>query len=284
MASGTCLCGALRYEVDGPFGAMMHCHCSMCRKQHGTAFATYVVAPLQGFRWQAGEDQVVRYQSSARGSRAFCRVCGSVAPGALPAMGIVFVPAGNLSGDLGIKPQRHIFVGSKAPWDAIADALPQHEAYPPEFQAEGVPRPVVAPRAGIAEGSCLCGEVAYEIAGVPLRMMNCHCSRCRLGRSAAHASNVFYKIDGFRWTRGADLVREFKVPDAKFHATAFCSRCGSKVPRISPERGVVVVPGGSLDTDPGVRPMAHIFVADKAPWFDIGDALPQFAAMPPAPG
>ena len=182
---------------------------------------------------------------------------------------------------LGIKPQSHIFAGSKAPWDVIADGLPEFDAYPPGFDAQGVARPVVTPRTGITEGSCLCGEVGYEITGAPVRMMNCHCSRCRLGRAAAHATNVFYKLDQFRWVRGASLVAEFKVPDAQFHTVAFCSRCGGKLPRPSPQRGVVVVPAGSLDTDPGMRAQAHIFVADKAMWFDITGPLPQFAALPP---
>jgi hypothetical protein len=93
---------------------------------------------------------------------------------------------------------------------------------------------------------------------------------------------VFYTLAQFRWTSGEALVREFKVPEARFHTSAFCARCGAKVPRASPERGTVVVPAGSLDTDPGMRPQAHIFTADKAPWFEIAGALPQFAAMPPA--
>jgi hypothetical protein len=281
MVRGSCLCNTLQYEIDGPFSAMMNCHCSMCRKQHGTAFATYVVAPAPGFRWVSGADRATRYASSAHGMRAFCPVCGSVAPSVIPEMGIVFAPAANLQGDLGIKPQCHIFVGSKAPWYTIPGNLPQHEAYPPGVKAQAVERPVVTPRAGFTDGSCLCGEVAYEITGAPQRAMNCHCTRCQRGRSAAHASNVFYKIDQFRWKRGESLVTEYKVPDARFHAAAFCSRCGSKVPRISAERGVVVVPAGALDTDPGIQPAAHIFVADKAPWFDISDSLPQFAQMPP---
>ena len=282
MAKGRCLCGTLRYELDGPFSAMMHCHCSMCRKQHGTGFATFVVAPIAGFRWISGEDRLVRYRSSPNGVRSFSRVCGSAGPTLLPEHGIAVAPAGCLEGELGIKPQYHIFVGSKAPWDAITDDLPQYDAYPPEFQAQGVTRPAVTPRAGITEGSCLCGEVAYEFSGAPVRMMNCHCSRCRWGRAAAHATNVFCKLDQFRWVRGASLVTEYKVADARFHTAAFCSRCGAKVPRPSPERGIVTVPAGSLDTDPGMRAQAHIFVADKAPWFDITGTLPQFAGMPPA--
>ncbi len=281
MTRGNCLCGAVRYEVEGPFTAMMNCHCSMCRKEHGTLFATFAIAPAAGFRWLAGEDQVARFQSSDHGVRGFCRVCGSAAPGVLPEMGIVFLPAGNLEGDPGIRPQRHIFAGSKAPWFRITDDLPQDEAYPPGVDAKGVERPTVAPRAGFTDGSCLCGSVAFELTGAPVRAMNCHCSRCRLGRGAAHATNYFYKLDQFRWTRGEAEVTEYKVPDAKFHAVAFCSKCGSKVPRISAERGVVNVPAGSLDTDPGVQPSAHIFVADKAPWFRITDSLPQHAQMPP---
>lgn len=281
MAKGRCLCGALTYELDGPFKAMVNCHCSMCRKHHGTGFSTFAVGPIAGFRWISGEDRLVRYRSSPSAARSFCSICGSAGPMIIPERGIAAAPAACLEGDLGIKPQRHLFAGSRAPWDAITDALPQHDAYPPGSGAEGMPRPAVTPRAGITEGSCLCGEIAYEATGAPVRMMSCHCSRCRLGRAAAHATNVFYKIDQFRWVRGESLVTEYKVPDARFHTAAFCSRCGSKVPKPSPERGIVVVPAGSLDTDPGLRPQAHICVADKAPWFDITGPLPQFPGMPP---
>ena len=168
MAKGCCLCGALAYELDGPFSAMMHCHCSMCRKHHGTGFATFVVAPIAGFRWISGEDKLTRYRSSPNGVRSFCSLCGSAGPTTMPEHGIAVAPAACLEGDLGIKPQSHIFVGSKAPWDEITDALPQHDAYPPGIDAQGVARPVVTPRPGITEGSCLCGEVAYEITGAPV--------------------------------------------------------------------------------------------------------------------
>jgi hypothetical protein len=281
VAKGRCLCGALNYELEGPFSAMIHCHCSMCRKHHGTGFATFVVGPIAGFRWLSGEDGLGRYQSSPNGVRTFCRVCGGAGPATMPELGIAVAPAASLEGEIGIKPQSHVFVGSKAPWDAITDDLPKFDSYPPGFGAQGVARPVVTPRAGITEGSCLCGEIGYEVTGTPVRMMNCHCSRCRLGRAAAHATNVFFKLDQFRWVRGAPLVVEYKVPDARFHTVAFCSRCGAKVPRPSPERGIVMVPAGSLDTDPGMRAQAHIFVADKAPWFDIVGPLPQYPGMPP---
>ena len=187
----------------------------------------------------------------------------------MPDLGIAAVPAAGLEGDLGIKPQSHIFVGSMAPWDAIADELPQFDAYPPGFDAPGVERPVVTPREGVTEGSCLCGEVGYEITGaagahdeLPLQPLPPRPRRGARHECLLQARSV--PLDARR-----ALVTEFKVPDAKFHTAAFCSRCGGKVPRPSPERGVVAVPAGSLDTDPGMRAQAHIFVADKAPWFEI---------------
>jgi DNA-binding transcriptional regulator YbjK len=127
VAKGSCLCGSVQYELDGPFEVMSHCHCSMCRKHHGAAFATFVTVPLSSFRWVAGEDALSTYQSSAYGKRTFCSKCGSVMPVVEADTGIAFCPAGNLDGELGIQPQSPRFVGSQASWHTITDTLPQHE-------------------------------------------------------------------------------------------------------------------------------------------------------------
>ena len=60
----------------------------------------------------------------------------------------------------------------------------------------------------------------------------------------------------------------------------FCDVCGSKMPRIDRDRGVVVTPLGALDDDPGVAPLSHIFVADKAGWYEITDGLPAYSQAP----
>lgn len=277
----SCLCSAIRYRIDGPFEQMLHCHCSMCRKHHGTAFMTAAAARLDGFRWISGPEGLESYASSARGSRVFCSRCGAVGPQLLEHAGMVLCPAGNLAGDPGIRPQAHMFVKSKAPWYSITDTLPQHDEYPPEFRTHGVANVPRQSLSGNVEGSCLCGGVGYEAHGEPLRMVHCHCSRCRLSRSAAHATNLFYADRNFRWTRGGKHIREYKVPEARYFTVAFCTVCGGKVPRISPERGLVVIPAGSIDTDVPLRPQAHIYVASKAPWFEITDNLPQYPEGPP---
>lgn len=273
----SCLCGDVQWESEGPFELMHHCHCGMCRKAHGAAFATVVAVPAEGLVVH-GAERVVAWESSPGFQRRFCGRCGSSVPGPAMGDGNVFIPCGNMEADPGVPILGHIFVASKAPWYEIADSLPQAEAFPPGFEAPVVADRALAPRpAGRTRGSCLCGAVAYEYDGDPILCRNCHCGRCRKARSAAHASNLGIRVAQFRWTRGAEHARFYKVPDARFFAQVFCDVCGSKLPRVDESRDLVVVPMGSLDDDPGVRPREHIFVASKAPWFEIADALPRHA-------
>ena len=132
MIHGSCLCGQIKYELSGGIELINHCHCSMCRKAHGAAFGSFLHAASNGFRWVAGEDLLERYQSSPGNLRAFCRVCGSNMPVLENGGAEVNIPAGTLDDDPGVRPAMHIFVGSKAPWFDIEDALPQFNEFPPE--------------------------------------------------------------------------------------------------------------------------------------------------------
>jgi hypothetical protein len=281
MSTGSCLCGTVRYEIDGPFNAMVNCHCSMCRKEHGSLFVTWVVAPAEGFRWLSGQDNIRTFASSSEGARSFCRSCGSALPTVMPGMSVVVAPAGNLEEDPGLRPQAHIFVGSRLPGYEIPDDLPQFEVAPPEWGLPDVPRPPVEVREGVTPGSCLCGAMAWEVEGAPALMMNCHCSRCRRGRGAAFATNAFYRLESFRWLRGEDMADSYKVPDAQHFTQSFCRECGSPVPRLLEKFNRAMVPVGTFDADPGARPGAHIFVGSKAAWDLITDDIPQFEEMPP---
>jgi hypothetical protein len=267
---------------SGPFDSMLHCHCAMCRKHHGAMFATFLTAPREGFRWLAGEEEVVIYRSSERGLRPFCRICGSVLPSVLPDWpSIVFVPAGNVEGDPGQRPQLHMFAASRASWFPITDGLPQYGTFPPQFgEGQASDNPPATLKPGVILGRCLCGDIAWELAGSPERVQNCHCSRCRHARSAAHATNAFFKREQLAWTRGEDQVTSYALPGAKRFGQDFCRRCGSPVPRVVASTGYVVVPCGSLDSPLETGPRGHIFTGSKAPWFEITDGLPQWEALP----
>ena len=127
---GGCLCGGIRYEISGPLTEVDNCHCSMCRRFHGAAFATYARVRAEHFRWLSGEDLLSVYETSPGNGWAFCRVCGSSL--GVPEDGrLRDIALGPLDSDPGVRPAEHIFVGSKAPWFQITDALPQHDQRPP---------------------------------------------------------------------------------------------------------------------------------------------------------
>jgi hypothetical protein len=282
VVHGSCLCGDVAWEIDGGLQLMSHCHCSRCRKAHGAPYATYVAAGADALRLVRGRERLARFESSPGFFRTFCDRCGSVVPGD-PFGSLTFVPAGNLDGDLGVRPGMHIFVASKARWVELGDDLPRFDAFPPGFEAPVALAEVSSPipPAGGPRGSCLCGGIAYVVEGEPLRWWTCHCGRCRKARSAAYASNLFTTAEGLRFVRGEDLAVSYKVPEAKVFAQVFCRTCGSPIPRVDRDRDLAIVPASALDDDPGVRPQAHIFVGSKAPWDEISDAVPQHAEYPP---
>ena len=78
MNTGSCLCGAVRWRMEGPYARMTNCHCSMCRKAHGAPFATYIRTDTDKFEVLSGAESVTGYEASDNFKRRFCAHCGSV--------------------------------------------------------------------------------------------------------------------------------------------------------------------------------------------------------------
>lgn len=127
---GSCLCGAIRFEVDEFLPRTGHCHCSMCRKFHGAAYATIAEAHGSHFRWLAGKDALKGYTAGNGTTRQFCRHCGSSltfsSPQADP--GLVEISLGCFDDEVPVRPDAHIFVASGASWARPGDDLPQYAA------------------------------------------------------------------------------------------------------------------------------------------------------------
>lgn len=131
------------------------------------------------------------------------------------------------------------------------------------------------------EGSCLCGAVRFRVAGKPFWAHQCHCSRCRKASGSAFTTPLIVEKGSIEFTQGRDEVTVYRHPGSEY-ATSFCRVCGSATPLTEPSdtQPVEAVPTGALDTDPGLKPVAHIYVGSMAAWDSIADDLPQFEEMP----
>ena len=142
MITGSCLCGAVRIQVDGKLGPAVYCHCSQCRRAGGSAFATNANVRARYLRLD-GREVIREYESSPGKFRAFCSRCGSPIYSRLASDPETYrLRLGTLDGDPGRRPVAHGFVGSKAPWFELPDdGLPRYESW-----IEPVPKAKDEPR------------------------------------------------------------------------------------------------------------------------------------------
>ena len=132
MHQGSCLCGAVRYQVTGELEPIQICHCSQCRKAQGSAFVTNIPVQESAFALLSGAEQLKVYESSPGKQRVFCAGCGSPIysrTSKLP--GVLRIRAGSLEGELEARPGWHAFTASRANWWEIHDDLPQYPAFKP---------------------------------------------------------------------------------------------------------------------------------------------------------
>lgn len=132
-ASGGCLCGAVRYEIDGDTIFTGHCHCRDCQKATGTGHVSVMGLPRQAVAI-TGQTRgfTVIGESGQAYTRNFCPTCGSLVFGEAEGMpGMINVTAGTLDDPSAFEPQLVIFTRSRPAWDHLQGGLPEFEAMPP---------------------------------------------------------------------------------------------------------------------------------------------------------
>lgn len=127
------------------------------------------------------------------------------------------------------------------------------------------------------KGSCLCGNIEYEVSGGFSRFFLCHCTYCQKGTGSAHAANLFSSKAKLTWLSGEEEVSTYHLPNTR-HVKSFCRQCGSAAPTVS-EQGIMV-PAGGLDGDVTIAANGHIFMKSRANWEDGMKDAPQFDAFP----
>ena len=126
---GSCLCGAVRYGVEGSFEHFYLCHCSHFRKDTGSAHAANLFSSTAKLVWLSGQGSVATYTlRDTRHIRSFCTICGSALP--FTSAQMVVVPAGSLDTDLALAPDGNIFTGSRATRDHDLNKAPDYASFP----------------------------------------------------------------------------------------------------------------------------------------------------------
>lgn len=130
MYQGSCLCGSVKFSISGPINDIIYCHCSLCRKAQGSAFATNANVNLQDFNFLSGETNLTAYKTSNHQTKMFCKSCGS------PMLSKdtnnpnnIRIRLGTIDSDISERPGKHVFVASKANWEEITDDLPKFDEY-----------------------------------------------------------------------------------------------------------------------------------------------------------
>lgn len=128
---GSCQCGVVRFEVVGAFNNFFLCHCSRCRKDTGSAHAANLFSSSARLAWISGKSAVKTFLvSSTKHLKGFCSICGSAVPTEQMGGALLVVPAGSLDSLIDLRPDAHIYVGSRAAWDQNLGAVPQIDEVP----------------------------------------------------------------------------------------------------------------------------------------------------------
>lgn len=251
---GGCLCGAVRFEADGPLRAVLPCHCTQCRKVSGHFWAATSV-PHDRFRLTR-DDGLRWYRSSPTARRGFCGRCGATLFWQPEGEARLSISPGAFDGDLGLAGDPPIFTEDRGDY----------------YNVDGPPPPPdPAPPARLS-GTCLCGACAFALPGPAGPVTACHCDQCR--RLSGHfAASFDASEDALDWLR-RDALAEYETPGGA--QRGFCRDCGSSL-YFRAADGSFSVEAGIIDGKTGGRLAEHIFVAGKGSYYEVTDGLPAYA-------
>ena len=132
MITGSCLCGKVRYQFEGPIRVFQYCHCSRCRKVTGSAHASNIIIDPPHFKWLEGEEHIGRFElpEAKHFATSFCKNCGSSLPWLTKTGKAVIIPAGTLDDDPQARPMHNIYYADRAPWYIESGDLKKYDALP----------------------------------------------------------------------------------------------------------------------------------------------------------
>lgn len=250
MLGGSCLCGAVAFQVKGPLRPVIECHCSQCRAQSGHFWAVSA-APVDrvtitrdaGLRW---------FRASPTARRGFCGQCGSLMFWAPEGDSHLSFSAGALDGPTGLQ------VGES--W--------HHADAGDYYDPAGGPPPRIVAAPSVLQGGCLCGANRFTLPGPMGDVTACHCTQCR--KTSGHYSASFDAAErDLHWQ--ARKLAEYVTPGGG--RRGFCPDCGTKLVFRAAD-GSFAVEAGCIAAPTGGRLAAHIHLATQGDYYTVADGLP----------
>lgn len=132
---------------------------------------------------------------------------------------------------------------------------------------------------GDYNGSCLCGQIKFQVIGNFESFYLCHCTHCQKDTGSAFAANIFSSTAKLKWLQGVEKMKTFNLPGTR-HIKSFCTQCGSALPTNQHIDGHIVVPAGSLDSELKIKANAHLFYSSKASWEENLDEVTKLEKLP----
>ena len=128
------------------------------------------------------------------------------------------------------------------------------------------------------QGSCLCGEITFEVTGQPIRQGNCHCTACKKATGAAYATIVFFKEDQISQLSGETKSYEYISDKGNTKRKMFCQKCGSIVFGNNTGRpGIRSVYAGTFDDASFVKPTFNVYTSRAFPFVPIDEKLDSYS-------
>ncbi len=128
--SGSCLCGKIKFEITGTINDIIMCHCSLCRKAQGSAFATNANVATKDFHFLSGEDNMTGFEATPGQTKLFCKTCGSpIMSKQVTVPDIIRIRLGLIESEITERPIAHTYMNSKANWETMCDDLPKYDNY-----------------------------------------------------------------------------------------------------------------------------------------------------------
>ena len=129
-------------------------------------------------------------------------------------------------------------------------------------------------------GGCLCGAIRFELQRKFLNAIHCYCGMCRKAHGTAFSTHVSARLDQLNWLQGKELLEAYESSPGAYRE--FCGQCGTHVlVHGQTNDNGVAVPAGTLDGDPPLNIVGHMYTESQVSWFKIADDYPQHAEWPP---